>query len=38
MVAGERVSFANDSFHLESRAEIARPGETVGDYRGFQRN
>jgi hypothetical protein len=35
---GECASFANDSFHLESRVEIARPGEAVGYYRGFQRN
>jgi hypothetical protein len=34
----ECARFANGSFHLESRLEIARPGETVGDYRGFQRN
>ena len=34
----ECASFANDSFHLESRVEIARPGKTVGDYSGFQRN
>jgi hypothetical protein len=34
----ECASFANDSFHLESRVEIVRLGEAVGDYRGFQRN
>jgi hypothetical protein len=34
----ECASFANGSFHLESRIDIAWAGETVGDYRGFQPN
>jgi hypothetical protein len=34
----ECARLANDSFHLESRVEIVRTGETVGDYRGFQPN